>query len=43
MEVAIFVIALAMAFGAGFAFGSLKGYKDALPRRDMRGRFINKD
>lgn len=39
MEVAVLVITHIMLLGVGFAFGHIKGYSDAQPKRDAKGRY----
>lgn len=43
MEAAVLLITHAAVLGIGFALGRIRGYKEALPKRDARGRFTKKD
>lgn len=42
MEMAVIVITHLSVMGIGFAFGRLRGYAEAQPKRDKLGRFIKK-
>ena len=43
MEAAVIFMTHIMALAVGFAFGRVKGFNDAQPKRDSKGRFLKKD
>lgn len=42
MSTVFLVISHCIALAAGFAFGRLRGFKEAQPERDTKGRFIKR-
>ena len=43
MEVVALIVSHLIALAVGFVFGKVKGFNDAQPSRDSKGRFLKKD
>lgn len=39
MDVVVLIVTHLIGVGIGFAFGRVKGYNEAQPKRDAKGRF----